>query len=358
MKKFYYVDALRGLAILGVILVHTNQIGLTAGGFLDPIVNQGARGVQLFFVASAFTLFLSKDNRDEDKHKTISFFIRRFFRIAPMFYLAIAYYLWQYGFGSRFWLGDEPRITVSNIFSNITFTNGFNPYWQNSTVPGAWSISNEFLFYALLPLFLFKTVKNLNSAVYFFLISISFSYICNIYLSNHQLISSSVLWKEYLFFYFPSQLPVFALGIICYYLIIKKESFANINQTPILILILLALLQLSKGFKFFPEHIIFSIFFALLMITLSTFPSKLLVNKFTTFIGKLSFSLYITHFAVIYWLDKFNLSDFSDIRSLNYFIRLSIILTICVAISYFTYNLIEKKFIKIGSKLIHKLNYK
>jgi len=77
MKKLEFIDALRGLAILGVILVHTGySIGLSGDKLLNDIVGSGAKGVQLFFIASAFTLFRSYKNRSVIEHHTIvNFFI-------------------------------------------------------------------------------------------------------------------------------------------------------------------------------------------------------------------------------------------------------------------------------------------
>jgi peptidoglycan/LPS O-acetylase OafA/YrhL len=49
----------------------------------------GARGVQLFYMVSAFTLL----SVSRQPFNARSFFIRRFFRIAPAFYIAmIAYF--------------------------------------------------------------------------------------------------------------------------------------------------------------------------------------------------------------------------------------------------------------------------
>lgn len=95
MKKLDYIDALRGLAILGVIMVHTNQYGRSIGpNIFAKITAMGERGVQLFYLASAFTLFLSFKNRSRKEIFPIrNFFIRRFFRIAPMYYMGIFYYI-------------------------------------------------------------------------------------------------------------------------------------------------------------------------------------------------------------------------------------------------------------------------
>ncbi len=55
MKKLDYIDALRGLAVLGVVIVHVNLYGRSNANhpLLDKVAAEGARGVQLFFMASA-----------------------------------------------------------------------------------------------------------------------------------------------------------------------------------------------------------------------------------------------------------------------------------------------------------------
>jgi peptidoglycan/LPS O-acetylase OafA/YrhL len=95
IKKLDYIDAVRGVAVLLVILVHTLTF-LDRGG-LNSIfrigVEQGRMGVQLFYMASAFTLFYSLAYRSkEESFSSVKFFIRRFFRIAPMFLLYFTHY--------------------------------------------------------------------------------------------------------------------------------------------------------------------------------------------------------------------------------------------------------------------------
>ncbi len=52
-ERLEYVDALRGIAILGVILVHSAQVSLQAGHTFE-LAFTGQRGVQLFYMVSAF----------------------------------------------------------------------------------------------------------------------------------------------------------------------------------------------------------------------------------------------------------------------------------------------------------------
>jgi len=359
--KLKYIDVLRGIAILGVLIVHNLLYG-NNGYIPSKILNFilfGQRGVQLFYFASAFTLFFSMNRRYENEtYPKTNFFIRRFFRIAPMYYIGICYYLMQDGFGSRYWLGDAKSITYGNILSNIFFVHGFNPYWINSLVPGGWSVAIEMLFYCLLPFLIFK-IKNTQHAFIFVLISIFFRFLFQYILQRHHLIGNQMLWDAYLNFYFPNQLPIFALGILFYFIL--KEDYSLSLSPKILIPSAILLIGQLVGLIIFPEHVVFGIAFVLLGILLSKYEFKFLVNPALIYIGKISFSMYLVHNAVLYWLNSLRLVDFvvvSDTYSslLNYAIRLIILIVCTVIISTIFYKLVELPMINIGKKLIKRLN--
>jgi acyltransferase-like protein len=84
LKRFVYIDVLRGYAVLGALFVHCSQYV----GF-DCFAAFGARGVQLFFVVSALTLMASWHSRADG---VTAFFLRRVFRIVPMYWLTILIY--------------------------------------------------------------------------------------------------------------------------------------------------------------------------------------------------------------------------------------------------------------------------
>ena len=144
VQKLDFVDRMRGLAILAVIAVHYAQ--MFASPTLKIIGATGQVGVQLFFVASAFTLCLSADQRAGEKHGVRNFYIRRYFRIAPLYYLGIVAYAALYisaGKGSSY--------TAGNILANVFFVHGVIPSANNSIVPGGWTIGAEMLFYLIFP---------------------------------------------------------------------------------------------------------------------------------------------------------------------------------------------------------------
>jgi peptidoglycan/LPS O-acetylase OafA/YrhL len=163
------VDALRGLAILGVMLVHACLKVPNGLGKVRDFGAAGTYGVQLFFVVSAFTLCWSLRSRSRGERKPLhAFFVRRVFRIGPLFWIAVAFYVWQSPEGRAFWAPNG--IGVPHVLSTLAFLHGWYPTTANSVVPGGWSIAAEFTFYLCLPL-LFSRVRSLSSALWLTLIA-------------------------------------------------------------------------------------------------------------------------------------------------------------------------------------------
>jgi peptidoglycan/LPS O-acetylase OafA/YrhL len=349
MRKLDYIDALRGLAILGVIIVHTDIYGTSnLSDFFKSVVVKGQSGVQLFFIASAFTLFYSFRNRVTTELSPVrNFFIRRFFRIVPLYYIAITYYL----------IKSDALIPPGAIFANITFLHAFHPSWISSIVPGGWSIGVEMTFYLALP-FLFFRIKNINQAFIFFMIALVVRYILFIAFMKTSFVNESVLWQEYMYLYFPSQLPLFALGIIMYFIICEGQLFNKISGKSILLFSAMILAQLVTGIDLMPTQVRFGLGFLVLGIALSRFKFKLIVNPVINYIGKISFSMYFIHFAVLHWLTVFKLIDYAENGVLNYILKLSVVILLTVLFSSATYYLVEVPFQKLGKKFISWLEKK
>ena len=364
MKKLKYIDAVRGIAVLGVLMVHCGISNGTSSLFQN-FVHSGARGVQLFYVASALTLFFSLENRKlTEKNQTFNFFIRRFFRIAPMYYIGIVYYgilVLHYGLGAQQWLGASKDLTVSTLVSNIFFIHGYSPYWINSIVPGGWSIAVEMTFYCFVP-FLFNKIKNLNHAILFFAAAVIMKYVLQVVLYKLHLIADNELWTLYLNLYFPSQLPVFACGVILYFLIRTPQKDWYISPVLIVLLTLLFLFQMSTGFTLFTEHIVFSIGFVFLCFSLSKREFYVLVNPLTIYIGKISFSMYLVHFAVLNWMTFMEFDSFFsfvlfDNQLFHFGIRFVFLTIVSIIVSTVFYWLVEIPFQKLGKKLINRLEF-
>jgi peptidoglycan/LPS O-acetylase OafA/YrhL len=293
-----------------VMVVHCCQSidGLPAT--LLQLSTHGSAGVQLFYMLSAITLFRSLDlRRNRDPRPFLDFFIRRFFRIAPLFYAVTLFYLWWYGLGPRYWLGNAPRVTAANIAATFAFVNGFNPRWINSITPGEWSIAVEMTFYLAIPV-LFLLIRSARTAAAATLAAWIATRLLTARLIAHPMLAGDHLWTEFLFLWFPNQLPIFLCGILLFFLTFRGEL--PLPRTPrrrfILAVLLTAAslavmlaLSMQGPFQLAPNNLIYEYCLALaaLIIALWSHPLPILVNPVTTYLGLISYSLYLTHYVVL-----------------------------------------------------------
>ncbi|MGY6648833.1 acyltransferase family protein [Wenyingzhuangia sp. IMCC45574] len=344
--KLRYIDALRGIAVLLVIMVHSFQT-FELNKSLELFFDMGAKGVQLFFVASAFTLFLSINHRKKTELNYVrNFFIRRFFRIAPMYYLGVLY----------FTITGVEKLEIEGIISvisNVFFMHGLHPNQISSIVPGGWSIAVEMMFYLLVPL-LAKKIKNTNAAVVFTLFVYVFSMFFRIVLEKYPIVSDVALMHSFIYSNLINQLPVFGLGIISYFLIIRKDYC--INKIYKFFILFLVLSHLVWNIVL-TRTILFSICWLFLVYLLSQKEFFILVNRFTMFMGKISYSMYLVHFAVLHEIRSFVPKQYSE-DILFAFLFFIITILISSIISRFTHYLIETNFQEIGKKIILRLDMK
>ena len=380
LQKFEYIDALRGVAILLVIFHHTphawhkvrdyfleiftNNIGQMAFQFYDNIVGYSAHGVQIFYLVSAFTLFNSLYKRNESK-PFIKFFIRRFFRIAPMFYFYIGVVAIVYLF-LQIALFQNNELNAHTIFSLMTFTNGTDPTLINF-IKGGWSIVVEMTFYLFIP-FLFLVIKNLKTAFIFTVLI----FIGVLFFLKFLLLwggnTNPDLWNTFVFSSFPSQLPVFLLGIILFFLLHQKNIKYKIISYVFYLCCTIAYFFAQFYFpeiQFFTiakmEHHLFlvGVFLVHFIFILAHFPFRILVNRFTIFIGQLSFSIYLWHLGIIDILNHYGLIAYIEQGVWNPLVVLCIkyvvILSITIVLAFITFHLVEKPGISVGKVLVKKL---
>jgi peptidoglycan/LPS O-acetylase OafA/YrhL len=360
VRKYKFIDALRGYAILGVILVHSTQSVTPVSGVLKWIAESGAKGVQLFFIASALTLSMSWHSRNSQEMSPIrNFYLRRFFRVAPMFYVAIVFYLFLNGFAASYWAPNG----IQWWFVPLTalFLNGFHPESITSIVPGGWSIAVEMNFYLILP-FLMLHLKKTKSLVLFLVFSLSI-YAVSKYALLHLLLTRYPQEQQYLVSDFAvlsvfGQMPVFAIGLIAFSAYSKTANLRRIvawGWLGFTSFILLAMMSPLHA-KILGNYITFSAGFALFALTLAIYPVKVLVNSVVVHFGKLSFSMYLAHFAVLAFLAAIGLTpDFppGDLSSMAFFL---LVTAASAAISFITYSVVERNGVKLGARIIDRLD--
>lgn len=355
-KKLEYIDSLRGIAILLVILVHIpfiEGIGSAMPYFSDTIIKfigNGHLGVNLFFVVSAYTLMLSHQKRQYEAHASRNFFIRRFFRIAPMYYLAIIYFTFSSYLG--FDLANCENIPKKELFTNIFFINGFFPEYIHRYVPGGWSITVEFTFYAVF-LFLFSKIKNIDAAFKFTLATLLFSTVFCLALSGTETDHNNFLRLNFI-----TQLPVFSLGMLAFFIVSNNYKLDRVKRSSLsfLTLTLLTYCYVAINYDF-----LYSIIFFLLLVILTQKAYPLFSNKILAKIGKVSFSLYLMHFIMMTLFNRFEWMAWVKIDNALTACLYFILAYICLfAVSYIcsvlTHKFIEVPGQNLGRKLIKKLD--
>ncbi len=361
LKKYAFIDALRGYAILGVLMVHSAQFVAPRHGLLRTVMAGGGRGVQLFYIASALTLCLSwRFRRTRESHSTRNFYIRRFFRIAPMFYIGIVLYTLVNGTAASYWAPNGIKWWF--VLLTALFLHGFHPETMDSVVPGGWSIAVEMTFYSILPL-LMKYVKSIPSSVAFLALSlvlckmsamIYYQIFAGSYPADQQYLVSSFLFQNFF-----GQLPVFAIGLLACFVFENEGALKRRVITFDCVFGLIVLLQgailLRFHVNFLSNYIVFSGIFALFALNLAVFPIALLVNGFISLIGEISFSMYLIHFAVIYFFSAIGFTALfkpGDLASLGYYLC---VVGVSIVASRILYATVETPGIAFGKHIIKKL---
>ena len=334
-----------------VIVVHAAQIVFHPSP-LATILSKGAYGVQLFFIVSALTLFLSYEQRKivDGRQTNYFFLIRRFFRIAPAFYLAIALYtcaffLKNYILGTNSVTFDWIQLLTFSAFLGVLY-----PASMYLLPFGGWTVQVEMFFYIFIP-FLFKLLSTKKRAIYFFVVS----WLGYLALERILMSLETTAFQPYLVF--QNQIPVFALGIILYHIlrentaVVKRSYLFSIELGVYLGLIFL----LSKWTSLLSETILISLFFSGLILLMSSKKIPLLQNKITMLYGKVSYSLYLWHFIIIlfFWYIYRVTSHFWGAPQLLSFVIIYFTTALIgLLVSWFSFNYLEKPGINLGKKII------
>ncbi|HEY0182151.1 MAG TPA: acyltransferase [Rhodopila sp.] len=368
---FAYIECVRGYAVLLVIMCHATYLFPQLPYPVHRVTVLGWHGVQLFYLASAVTLMMSWQY-EKARNGAVdvgAFFLRRVFRIAPAYYLASIFYFWF----------DPPTGGFDPAQGAATwlFVNAWHPVWMGvtpdawSVVPGSWSIGVEFTFYAMFPI-LACTVTSLARAVYLLLGSALSGAVLNTLLRPRlEAAFGAVPADNFLYFWFPNQMSVFALGLCLFYLLQQdggRRSPLTAHSTLIASLSLAALGSL--GFVALPHwlnlrwplppgFLYASLALTVFVLALARSPPNLFVNAPMALLGRVSFSAYLLHVAVLKmiadqpWLRNFlNVSGWRAIVA--FALGLFCIMLIVLAAAWCSYRFIEDPMIALGKALIRR----
>jgi exopolysaccharide production protein ExoZ len=332
------LDLLRGVAILLVVLVHCAQVTTSiVPGLGWFATHYGELGVPLFFIVSGYTMMLTFGDR-ADLAATRSFYIRRVFRIAPLFWAAIfLYLLLTKGEGFKAWA--PAGVSASDILLTFFFLHGSSVTAFNSVVPGGWSIAVEMQFYLLFPLIIYL-FRRRNGPVFCYafiaLLSAVGQFAAQRYLVPQMAASlpgdQAYLADAFFYCWLPHQSVCFGFGILLHDTIEQKKL-----PTLGVLFLVGACLSSSWGGLIV---ILAAISFAVLALNVT--------NSFMSLLGRHSYAIYLTHFALI--------SGISALFSIDLVPMLVLITGLSLAVSYYvTEPLIERRFNRLGHVLASRV---
>ena len=92
VDRMLRLHGLRGMAALAVVLFHlTHLAGIAVPPAFTFIAADFGHGVQLFFALSAFALAHSTETTMGRATWMVEYFVKRFWRIAPLYYFVLAW---------------------------------------------------------------------------------------------------------------------------------------------------------------------------------------------------------------------------------------------------------------------------
>lgn len=287
-RKLDGLHGLRAVAATAVVLFHLQAMeGVPRDSWFAVLTGHFYLSVQLFFVISAFSLYHSSRYAPA---RYPAYLVKRFFRIAPLYYVMLGYVAWRVAFPG--W---------GALLANATFTFNLFPGLEQGMVYAGWSVGVEMIFYLLLPGLLFLFRSRVALALLFVAATTS----------------SALMWRltagvpalpEYFAYYsLVGNLPAFAAGLFAYRVFMaldvrpRREVASAGFAVAFALLLALAIvdpLELhwrASGLYF----AVWGLPFAVLCLWQALYPGGLMRTRFAQWLADRSFSIYLLHPVVL-----------------------------------------------------------
>ncbi len=364
--KLYGLDHLRALAILLVLAFHY-QRQFSHPAWANWFMKIGWTGVDLFYVLSGFLISsqLFVQIKKANGFSLRDFFIKRFFRILPLyFFIVVAYFLFPF---------VREKEALPPLWKFLTFTLNFNLENQNlGTFSHAWSLCVEEHFYLFLPLILtLLLASNLFSKSYWILISLIVLglairfYLWNVYYPEGTIGDTSLsYWFKN--FYYPTynRLDGLIIGVTVaaiYQFLPRTWQWVSKFGNQVILLGLSVLTwayfycsQLTANATSTYGFLVIAIAYGFIVLG-AICPTSFLYkwnSKTTSFIALLSYGLYLSHKSVMHMVQVI----LGDRLLLDSNAMMAICFLMCFAVAWLLNIIIEKPSLKLRDKVLLRLH--
>jgi peptidoglycan/LPS O-acetylase OafA/YrhL len=374
---FNNLNGIRFLLAFTVLILHTasikNHNGLPNYLSVAPcIFVAGEIAVSLFFTLSGFLIsfYLITEKQKTNTIRIKLFYFKRILRIWPLYFMAILLY----------WL-IIPNLSVGGILENLPskMTGHFiifdkNISWDTALIsyllfipqlaviisglsdsplypaPHLWSIGVEEIFYLAIPLILWKAKQTFKTLS---ILTISYYFLPVLFLILFKVLK----YKLIVFVLMCLSVNSFCcmlLGSITAYLYInhkqKTISYCNKYIAFSALLVFITMIAKSVFFYWFAREL-YSFLFCIIIIYAIENKTMLLENKIFSYLGKISYGIYIYHnFAIAIILYQLKIYSFHT-ESLAGRILVTITVTLLtIFIASVSYEFFERRFLKLKSK--------
>ncbi len=326
------LDGVRGLACLLVVYFHA---GLA--GWVPVVTALGDVGVQLFFTLSGFLMAYHYLPKEHSIRYWLAFYMRRYFRLYPVFFITaiIAYILNKS-------LGKEVAFEESNLLDILFLVKAQGLFW---------TILVELKFYAIYPFLSMLFITNTKNRLYNVAIKIFVVFAIIILLAN-----SNNRFERILMFFFNGMLAALLLKNNFLKNLLSGNSWCIVTTIVVAIVSIILFLNPThlnlEHSNFYNYYWFFSPLLAIgvLSSALSSGAGiSLLDNKFIRLFGRISYSMYLTHFFV---------ETYSTSLLHGVFHNLLIMWTLVIQVSIFFYYVIEKPFHTFAVRCARKIMQK
>lgn len=358
--RFAHIDALRGIAALFVIWLHTSEVFVTLSPETQALgtalydaawaVDVGRSGVVVFFSISGFVICRSLSGEIIEGSKR--FLIKRILRLFPAFWVSILLSLF-----SMWWLFDrpfDPRIVLANITM-------LPSVFGVQAVSGLyWTLETELVFYTLC--WLVFLANWLNKPLVLFSLSALLALVFVLYIkvfSPREALRSALNM--------PYHLAIMFWGGLFRFWYDQKKSCVVIAERKIDlhwllcaltgIIVMPALAALLKGFIRQDQDLIrmgssYVLGLSVFIIGSLFFRVK---NQLIVWVGTISYSLYLFHPVILYSLLWYLRKHAPPVfLSLHVAVYVCFTLIFSIALSAVIFYLIEKPAIVFSHKVINR----